>query len=76
MDRLHRRAAEAIDRGAGDRERQIGQEADQARDVEALLALGEGAADDQVLDGFGICRGPVHERADHLRGKFVGSDFA
>ena len=57
VDRLHGRAAEPVDRGARHIERQIGQETDQARHVQALLALREGAADDQVLDVGGIDAG-------------------
>jgi hypothetical protein len=49
----HRRAAEAVDRGAGDRERQMRDEADQAAEIEALLGLWEGTAQDQVLDILG-----------------------
>ena len=65
VDRLHRRAAEAVDGGAGDRDRQVRDERHDAAQVEALLALGEGAADDQVLDLGGIDAGlidqPVHD---------------
>jgi hypothetical protein len=47
VDRLHRGAAEAVDRVPATDSGRSGQEADQAGDVEALLALGEGAAEDQ-----------------------------
>ncbi len=50
VDGGHRGAAEAVDGGARDGKRQAGEQADQPRDVKALLALGEGAAEDQVLD--------------------------
>ena len=54
VDRLHRGAAEAVDGGARRaRDRQMREQRDQARDVHALLALGEGAADDHVLDVLG-----------------------
>src|SRR5208283_1631660 len=50
VDRLHGRSAEPVDGDTGDRQRQISQQANQTGDVEALLALGKGAADDYVLD--------------------------
>ena len=50
VDRLHRRPAEAVDRRAGHRLRQPRDHGDQARDIEALLALRERAAEHQVLD--------------------------
>ena len=49
VDRLHRRAAEAVDRHAADCLRQAGQQADDARQVVALRGLGVGAAKDHVL---------------------------
>ena len=49
MQAIHM-AAGAIQMDAGDRQGQLRQEPDQARHVQSLLALGEGAADDQVLD--------------------------
>ena len=59
---LHRRAAEPVDgRGRGAL-RQPGQEADQARDVQSLLALGEGAADDHVLDRLRVDPGALDQR--------------
>ena len=74
VDRLHRRAAEAVDRRGGDALRQAGEKADQAGDVQPLLALGEGAADDQVLDRLRVDAGALDQRGDHLRRQIVGPD--
>ena len=73
VDRLHRRAAEAVDGDAGDRQRQVRQQPDQAGDVQPLLALRERAADDDVLDILGLDAGAADQRPDHLRGQIVGA---
>ncbi len=72
VDRLHRRAAEAVHRRPGDVERQVGEEADQAGDVEPLLALGEGAADDEVFEVADRNAGALDQPADDGGGKVVG----
>jgi len=71
MDRLHGGAAEAVDGRAGDAQRQLGQKADQAGDVEALLTLGKGAADDQILDGRRIDLGALDQGCHDLGGQIV-----
>ena len=74
VHRLHRRAAEPVDgRGRGAL-RQPGQEADQARDVQALLALGEGAADDHVLDRLRVDPRALDQRGDDLGRELVRPD--
>nr|GFD39977.1 hypothetical protein [Tanacetum cinerariifolium] len=74
VNRAHRRAAEAVHRHAADRQRQVGEQADHPRDVEALFTLGEGAAEDDVLDRRRIHLGLVEQPANHLRGEIVGAD--
>ena len=74
MDRLHGRTAPAVDGGAGDAMRQAGDHADQARHVEALLAFGKCAAEDQVLDRLRIDPGAVEKAAHDLRGEIVRPD--
>ena len=74
MDRRHRRAAKAVDGGAADRFRQSRHQADEAGDVKALLALGEGAAHEHILDVLGVDAGPGDEAGDHLRGEVVRPD--
>ena len=46
--------------------------ADQPRDVEALLALGQGAAQDHILDVAGVDLGALDQRRHHLRRDIVG----
>ena len=76
VHRLHRRSAEAVDGRARHRDRQrSGQQCDEARDVESLLALGECAADDQVLDIVGIEPGALDHAAYHLRSEIVGAEL-
>ena len=75
VDRLHRGAAEAVDRGAGDRDRQMREQCHQARHVHALLALGKRAADDHVLDVGGLDPASRNQRRDHLGGQLVRADF-
>jgi hypothetical protein len=54
VDRGHRRAAEAIDRHPTDLLGELGEEADDAREVIALRRLGIRAAEDDVLQERGI----------------------
>ena len=76
MDRLHRGAAEAVDGGAGHRERQrAGQHSDEARDVEPLLALGKRAADDEVLHVVGVESGAFDHTSHDLGGEVVGAEL-
>ena len=42
--------------------------------VEALFALGEGAAEEQVLDVVRVHAAALHEGLDHLGGEVVGAD--
>ena len=55
-DGLHARRAEAVDGHGRDFDRKAGAHRDQAGDVHALLGLGEGAAEDHVLD---LCGGKL-----------------
>jgi hypothetical protein len=48
------------------------QQRDQPRHVHSLLALGECAADDHVLDVLGRHAGARDQRLDHLRRQIVG----
>ena len=76
VDRLHRRSAEAVDGGARHRDRQrSGQQCDEACDVESLLALGERAADDEILHVVGIEPGAFDDAAHHLRREVVGAEL-
>ena len=75
VDRLHRGAAEAVDRGPRRGDRQVRQKRDQARHVHALLAFREGAADDHVLDVLGRHAGARDQGLDHLRRQIVGPDL-
>src|SRR5262249_3349942 len=50
---------------------QLRQHADEAADIETLLALGDGAADDEILDVGGIDAGALDEAAHHRRGQLV-----
>jgi hypothetical protein len=74
VDRFHRRAAPAVDRRARHRYRQPRQEHAHPRDVQALLALGKGAAHLDILYGFGIDFRPGDERLYHLRRHVVRPD--
>jgi hypothetical protein len=59
-DGLQARRAEAVDRGARHRDRQVGHQRDLARDVGAGGAFGIGAAHEHVLDGAGVDAGALH----------------
>ena len=74
MHRGHRGAAEAVDGRGPQRLRQPGHHADETGDVEALLALRKGAAEQQILDIFGRSAGFGHQGADHLSRHFIGTD--
>ena len=74
MNGLHGRAAKSIDGLAADALRQAGQQGDQARGIEPLLAFGNGAAEDEILDVLGPEGALRDELADQLRGHFVGPD--
>src|SRR5260221_1755490 len=65
VDGLHRGTAEAVDRGGGDGDRQMREEARETGDVEPLLALGHGAADEDVLDILRLDPGARDEAGDH-----------
>ena len=72
VDRAHRGAAETVDRHAADRQRQVGEQADKARDVEALLPFRKGASHDDVLDIGGVHAGPLDKAAHHLCREIIG----
>src|SRR5204863_7393474 len=68
------RAALPVDRRPRGLDRQPGEEADHARDVEALLALLVGAAEDDILDRRGI-EAPAREERPHAHdAQVVGAD--
>ncbi len=73
-DGLQTARAEAVD---GHRSRLFGeprQEARDARDVQALLALGHRATEDQVLDHLGLHVGDTREqRGDDFARELVGA---
>ena len=52
---------------------EIGEQRDQARDVEALLALGHRAAEDDVVDLALGLRHARQQAADHVGGELVGT---
>ena len=57
---------------AAHRFRQARQQADEARDIQALLALGKGAAQDEILDILRLATPVLPTRPrDHLRGQIV-----
>jgi hypothetical protein len=69
----------AVDGLTGDRIRQTGPQGDHAGHIKALLALGECAADDDVVDFSRIQNfHPVEQITDHCRSHFIrpGSDQA
>ena len=72
--RLHRGAALAVDRRAGDRDRPAGGERDVAADVPRLLVDLRHAAPLHVLDLGGIDAVPLHERVHDLRRELVAAD--
>src|SRR5689334_14102088 len=49
------------------------EESDDAADIEPLLALGNGAAHDHVLDLLGIDLAALDQRGDDLRCQLVGA---
>jgi hypothetical protein len=76
-DGLGAAGAEAVDGGGRDGVGEAGEEADEARGVHALLGLGHGDADEEVLDLFGLDLGVARqERLDDLRGHGVGAGVA
>ena len=72
VHRLHRGATVTVDRGGGDAQRQTGEKADGAGDVQPLLAFGKGAADDQILEVGRGDAGAANQFADHGGGEIVG----
>jgi hypothetical protein len=73
-DRLQRRGAVAVDRGAG-HVLDAGEDRHHAGHVEALLAAGQAAAEHQVLDLGDRELGHLFEGlADDLGGEVVGAD--
>ena len=75
VDRLHRRAAKTVDRRSRHTDRQVGKEADDARNVEALLSFGEGAAHDEVFDVLRVDAGALHQFAHDLARNLVRADL-
>src|SRR5438552_2141596 len=74
VDGLEARPALPVDRRPRDLDRQPGEETDHARDVEALLALLVGAAEDDILDRRGI-EAPAREERPHAHdAQVVGAD--
>jgi hypothetical protein len=74
-DRLEARRAVAVHGRGGRRVGKAREQADHAGDVVRLLALGEPAAADQVLDVLGVERGvAVEQGVDDERAQVVGAD--
>ena len=72
MDRVHRGAAEPVDGCAPDAQRQVGLQRDEARHVEPLLGLREGAAENQILDLGRVDAGALHQSPHHFGDEIVG----
>ncbi len=77
-DGFEARGAEAIDGGAGNFDGKAGAQSGHAGDVEALLALGLGAAEDDVVDvGFveagTLSKAPLNAVAARSSGRVVES---
>ena len=73
-NRLQAGGAEAIDGHGRDFDGQTGAQRSDARDVHALLGFGHGAAQDHVLDLFGIeLRHALQRAFDGHRGQIVGT---
>src|SRR5438552_1232179 len=67
------RRAEPVDRLRGDIRSEVCEQRDQPRDVEALLAFGHRAAEDDVVDlGLRLWDAP-HQAADDIGGELVGT---
>ena len=69
---LHRRAAEAVDRWRRRRSGEPGEDAGDAPEVHALLALRERAAHRHVLDRRAVHGAALDQRAHHLAAQLVG----
>ncbi len=76
MYRLHGRPAEAVDGGPADRLGQAGHHGDQLGQVQALLAFGEGAAQQQVFDVVDLDLGTLDQGAHHIGGHLVRADLS
>ena len=74
VDGLHGRAAEAIDRRARHRDRQIRQQHQNARQIIALLAFREGAAENDVLDVGRGNAGAFDQSTHHRSRQIVRAD--
>ena len=68
VHRLERAGTEAIDGHAAGRGGDAGQSGDRPRQVEALLALGKGAAENDVLDERRVESGHALQRPAHGHG--------
>ena len=73
-DRGQTRGAEPVDRHAGDRFRQAGEQRGEPRDVAVVLAGLVGAAEPDVLDLAGVDAGALDGRGDRGGGQVVRTD--
>ncbi len=73
---LHARAAQPVDRHAGHRDRQAGEQEAHARDVAVVLAGLVGAAGDDVVDALGRDAGALEQRGDDVAEQIVGAHRA
>ena len=70
---LQARSAEAVDGGAGHRDRQAAQNHDDAADVETLLPVRLAATENQVVDFGGVeLRGFAQHIFHAMRGEILG----
>ena len=68
-------AAQPVDRGAGDRDRQPGQQGAHPGDVAVFLAGAVGVAEDHLVDPLDVeGRGALDDLTDHVRGEVIRAD--
>ncbi len=73
--RVQGRAAEPVDRGAGDRDRQSREQGAHPGDVAVLLAGAVGVAEHHLVDPLHVeLRGTLHGFTDHVRGEVIRAD--
>ncbi len=75
MDAAHRRTAETVHGDATNAQRQVCQQADKTRNVEALLTFGKSAAHDDVFDIFRLHAGAIKQAANRVRCQIIGANF-
>ena len=75
MNGLHGRAAETIDRCRCCCLGKPGKETDNTGDIQALLGLREGTADDHIFNIFLVDTRLLKETPDNLACQFIGANF-